>query len=245
MEIVQGLFASSQMEKAQLFISCWISSDYAICLNAGEFQEVILGADPACSVSHRIRHHSSSHSSSNNTTLTALDCDDWEINYAHTTLPWSLSSFHPVGFLNKKKTKVTVNKFAGCQQPSAVTQLQGQKYICQNLDTQHYKLLSLVNWNYFSLLTSVLAFHLARKLNLRSSSLPVSSLKKEKKWKTHIESTNKPEPTAPTDEFLVLWCSKLYFSPLPARGYIPIINKHEAEQFLSDIWKHFAKGFLH
>lgn len=78
-----------------------------------------------------------------------------------------------------------------------------------SITAQHRKLLSLVNWNYFSLLTSVLAFHLVRKLNLRSSSLLVFlSLKmKDTRWihkQVWTHGTQK-------DEFLVLWCSKLYF----------------------------------
>lgn len=125
---------------------------------------------------------------------------------------------------------VSCNAVARTENPSA-----------RAVAAQHCKLLSLVNWNYFSLLTSVLAFHLVRKLNLRCSSLPVFSHAVNPQTRLNRQHPRRN----PAVQQMIFLHNHPTPPPPPSqlRDRLLIINNHEAEQSHSDIWRE-TKGAL-
>lgn len=117
----------------------------------------------------------------NSMALTAFDHNGCQINNAHAAhqlfalAPPTCCTVRFSSTQKKIKKKTHSKQFGWCRISPAVSGKDRNPSVRTIID-QHSKLLSLVSWNYFSLLTSVLAFHLVRKLNLRSSSLPVFTL---------------------------------------------------------------------
>lgn len=118
----------------------------------------------------------------------------------------------------------------------------------RTITAQHRKLISLVNGKYFSLLTPVLAFHLVRKLNLRSSSV-LSSLTLNRNERHTLNPQTSLKPQHPRMNLLscgAVNCAVVFFfSPPPCEleGVVPVINKHKK---LSDLSSYFFMFyFLH
>lgn len=180
----------------------------------------ITAAPSVTDIALQVGHLSSYSAVRSNMAPAAFDHDACEINCTPTTHQLCLLSFQPVVFFKLEKKK-PVNKFAGCQQPTAMlVSCNTVPRTETHLPAPNCKLLSLVNWNYFSLLTSVLAFHLARKLNLRSSSLPVFSLCRKKNGIHTLNPQTSLNPQHPRMNFLSCGAANCIFPP-PSLGIYP------------------------